>query len=148
MVVVGQVARRIRFRSRSVLARPYICRLSILMRLTVPSTAPELQAWVSPATTASKSLRSPDPRWRAGHTRFPGFGLVGRVRLPTLIHRFRALLIEVNRWIEAEKGCTSRCSDEQLLYCQRLDVCSSVGHPPRRLVVTRHVTSSLWICRF
>jgi transposase-like protein len=38
----SQVASKIRLRSRSSLARPNIWRLSILMRLTVPSTAPEL----------------------------------------------------------------------------------------------------------
>ena len=35
-------ASRTRLRSRSNLARPYIWRLSILIRLTVPSTVPEL----------------------------------------------------------------------------------------------------------
>jgi hypothetical protein len=38
----GQSASRTRLRSRSGFARPYICRLIILMRLTWPSTAPEL----------------------------------------------------------------------------------------------------------
>ena len=39
---VGQWARRTRFRSRSRLARPNIWRLSILSRLMLPSTGPEL----------------------------------------------------------------------------------------------------------
>ena len=46
-------------RRRSGFARPYIAVLSCLMRLTVPSTAPELYCRVSPATTASRSRRSP-----------------------------------------------------------------------------------------
>jgi hypothetical protein len=41
-VHLGQAAIRMRLRSRSNFARPYICRLIILMRLTVPSTGPEL----------------------------------------------------------------------------------------------------------
>ena len=47
-------------RSRSGFARPYIAALSCLMRLTVPSTAPELYSRVRPATTASRSRRKPD----------------------------------------------------------------------------------------
>src|SRR5205823_14479243 len=39
---------RMRLRSRSRLARPNICRLSILRRLMVPSTGPELWGSVSP----------------------------------------------------------------------------------------------------
>jgi hypothetical protein len=35
-------ASKVRLRSRSNPARPYICRLSILIRLTLPSTLPEL----------------------------------------------------------------------------------------------------------
>ena len=38
----GQLAKRTRLRSSSKPARPYICRLIILMRFTDPSTAPEL----------------------------------------------------------------------------------------------------------
>jgi hypothetical protein len=49
----GQAAWRMRLRSRSKLARPYICLLIILMRLTLPSTAPELCGMVSPLRTAS-----------------------------------------------------------------------------------------------
>jgi hypothetical protein len=49
----GQAAWRMRLRSRSKLARPYICLLIILMRLTLPSTAPELCGIVSPLRTAS-----------------------------------------------------------------------------------------------
>jgi hypothetical protein len=41
------------------LARPNICLLIISMRLSCPSTCPELQPRVSPALTASQSLRSP-----------------------------------------------------------------------------------------
>ena len=41
-LLTGQSASRTRLRSRSGLARPYICLLIILMRLTWPSTAPEL----------------------------------------------------------------------------------------------------------
>ncbi len=44
---------RIRLRRRSVFARPNIWRLSILMRLTWPSTGPLLQGRVRPAVTAS-----------------------------------------------------------------------------------------------
>ena len=55
----GVQARSIRFRRRSGFARPYMAVLSCLMRLTVPSTAPELWSRVSPATTASRSRRSP-----------------------------------------------------------------------------------------
>jgi hypothetical protein len=46
MVVVGQVGRRIRFRSRSVLARSYIRRLSILMRLALPSGCWTSRVWL------------------------------------------------------------------------------------------------------
>jgi hypothetical protein len=38
-------------------ARPYICRLIILMRLTLPSNAPELWGRVMPAVTAARSRR-------------------------------------------------------------------------------------------
>jgi hypothetical protein len=44
---------RTRLRSRSNPARPYICLLSILIRFTLPSTAPELCSKVRPLTTAS-----------------------------------------------------------------------------------------------
>jgi hypothetical protein len=50
-VIDGQ-ARRIRLRSRSRLARPYICRLIILIRLMLPSTGPELCRSVRPLWTA------------------------------------------------------------------------------------------------
>ena len=43
-----QVASRTRSRSSGKLARPYVCRLSILIRLTLPSTTPEFQGRVSP----------------------------------------------------------------------------------------------------
>jgi hypothetical protein len=49
----GQLARRTRLRSSSNPARPYICRLIILMRFTDPSTAPELCSRVRPLSTAS-----------------------------------------------------------------------------------------------
>jgi hypothetical protein len=63
----GQRVSRIRLRRRSNLARPYICRLIILMRLTLPSTAPELWAVVSPAMTASQSrLRPAVKEFRSG----------------------------------------------------------------------------------
>ena len=51
--LVGQLARRTRLRSSSNPARPYICRLIILMRFTDPSTAPELCSRVRPLSTAS-----------------------------------------------------------------------------------------------
>ena len=51
-VHLGQAAIRMRLRSRSNFARPYICRLIILMRLTVPSTGPELSCRVRPLSTA------------------------------------------------------------------------------------------------
>ena len=41
------------------MARPYICRLSILMRLTWPSTGPEFHGWVRPAVTAARSCSMP-----------------------------------------------------------------------------------------
>lgn len=48
-----QVVRSTRLRSRPKLARPYIWRLSILSRLTLPSTTPEFQERVRPLRTAS-----------------------------------------------------------------------------------------------
>ena len=48
-----QVARRTRLRSNGKVARPYICRLIILVRLTLPSTTPELHGMVRPLSTAS-----------------------------------------------------------------------------------------------
>ena len=64
------------------LARPYICRLSILMRLTWPSTAPELQGRLSPLVTASWSARSPVTKERS-----PG----SPVARATVIHGSRSL---------------------------------------------------------
>ena len=58
---------RIRLRSRSNLARPNIWRLIILMRLTVPSTGPELKSRVSPAVTVSRSVASPRAKDRRAH---------------------------------------------------------------------------------
>ena len=55
----GHSVSRMRLRSRSGLARPNIWRLSILMRLTWPSTMPLFQRWLSPAVTASWSRRNP-----------------------------------------------------------------------------------------
>ncbi len=52
LAATRQAASRMRLRSRSNLARPYICLLIILMRLTVPSTVPELWERVSPLRTA------------------------------------------------------------------------------------------------
>src|SRR5262249_21590410 len=54
-----QTARMTRLRSRSKLARPYIWRLIILIRLTLPSTAPELCGRVRPLSTAAWSWLSP-----------------------------------------------------------------------------------------
>ena len=48
-----QLTRSTRLRSRGKAARPYICRLIILVRLTLPSTTPELHGMVSPLSTAS-----------------------------------------------------------------------------------------------
>ncbi|MDH6293292.1 hypothetical protein M2275_008237 [Rhodococcus opacus] len=58
-----------RLRSRSKLARPYICCLSILF--TCPSTAPELCGSVSPAVTASRARTRPaaDDRSAGGPSR-------------------------------------------------------------------------------
>jgi hypothetical protein len=70
----------IRLRSRSGFARPYIDVLICLMRLTVPSTGPELYCRVSPATTASWSRRTPAVNERS----------TGRSRSTALIHRVRA----------------------------------------------------------
>src|SRR5438105_8714891 len=53
-----------RLRSRPKPARPYICRLIILILLAVPSTLPELQGRVSPLMTACWSLRMPVARER------------------------------------------------------------------------------------
>jgi hypothetical protein len=52
-------AARTRARSRANPARPYICRLSRLRRVTFPSVGPLLHVSVRPATTASQSRRSP-----------------------------------------------------------------------------------------
>jgi hypothetical protein len=49
----GQSASSTRVRSRSKLARPYMVRLIILIRLTLPSTAPLLHSRLSPLRTAS-----------------------------------------------------------------------------------------------
>jgi len=54
-----QAARMTRLRSRSKLARPYIWRLIILIRLTLPSTAPELWGRVRPLSTAAWFLSEP-----------------------------------------------------------------------------------------
>src|ERR1700733_382831 len=54
-----------RRRSRSGPARPYICRLSILMRLTWPSTEPELHRRLRPLVTASWSARRPVTKERS-----------------------------------------------------------------------------------
>ncbi len=56
---VDHGVRRTRFRRRSKFARPYICLLIILMRLTWPSTGPELWGRVRPAVTASRSRSRP-----------------------------------------------------------------------------------------
>ena len=48
-----QLTRSTRLRSRGKAARPYICRLIILVRLTLPSTTPELHGMVRPLSTAS-----------------------------------------------------------------------------------------------
>jgi hypothetical protein len=48
-----ELARSTRLRSRAKLARPYIWRLIILIRFTLPSTAPELCSMVRSASTAS-----------------------------------------------------------------------------------------------
>ena len=53
-----------RLRSRPKPARPYICRLIILILLTVPSTLPELYGRVRPLVTACWSLRMPVARER------------------------------------------------------------------------------------
>src|SRR5262245_29285807 len=57
--VVGQVVSRTRLRSRGSPARPYIWRLSILRRLTLPSALPEFQGRVRPLRTASGSSLRP-----------------------------------------------------------------------------------------
>ena len=46
---------KIRLRNRLKPARPYICLFNILMRLTLPSTGPELKGRLSPAVTAARS---------------------------------------------------------------------------------------------
>jgi hypothetical protein len=51
----GQTRMIVLMRSRSSFARPYICRLSILIRMTWPSTAPELRAVLTPASRAVKA---------------------------------------------------------------------------------------------
>lgn len=55
-------ANRTRLRRSWCPARPNIWRLSILIRLTWPSTAPELQGRVRPAMTASRSRSMPAAR--------------------------------------------------------------------------------------
>ena len=57
LILWCQWVRRTRFRRSSRLARPNIWRLSILSRLMLPSTGPELQGRVRPAVTASWSRR-------------------------------------------------------------------------------------------
>ncbi len=47
-------------RRRSRPARPNICRFSILIRFTCPSTAPELNDNVNPAVTAARSALNPN----------------------------------------------------------------------------------------
>ena len=59
MSVIDVYTSKISFRSRSGLARPNSCIFRALILLTVPSTAPELYGWVSPAVTASRSRCSP-----------------------------------------------------------------------------------------
>ena len=68
-----QPASRTRLRSRSFFARPYIC-LLIILRLTWPSTAPELWETVSPALTAA-----PRPVLVAGRRSQPDVPAVGPV---------------------------------------------------------------------
>src|SRR5215469_7880995 len=53
---VAHAGLRIRLRSRLNPARPYIWRLSALMRVMAPSTGPELYGRVSPAATAARSV--------------------------------------------------------------------------------------------
>lgn len=60
-----QSVSRTRLRSRSGLARPNIWRLSILSRLTWPSTGPLFQGRVSPAVTAPWSRRRPTTKERS-----------------------------------------------------------------------------------
>lgn len=58
-----------RLRRRAKPARPNTWRLSILIRLTCPSTTPELQDSVRPAMTASRSRSMPAARvWRLGRS--------------------------------------------------------------------------------
>src|SRR5580658_8022025 len=65
----GYVVSRTRLRSRGYPARPYIWRLSILRRLTLPSTLPELQGRVRPLRAASRSsLRPRAKECRAGRS--------------------------------------------------------------------------------
>src|SRR4051812_47588466 len=56
---VDHAARRTRWRSRSKLARPYICRLISLSRVIWPSAWPLLQGVVSAARIAAPSCSSP-----------------------------------------------------------------------------------------
>ena len=58
-------------RSRSNLALPYSWRLSVLMRLMVPSTAPELEGRVSPLIIAAWSRMSPVAKKRRWGGRQP-----------------------------------------------------------------------------
>ena len=55
----GHWQSRTRLRSSSKLARPYVCRLIILSRLTLPSTTPEFQGMVRPLRTAAWSRLRP-----------------------------------------------------------------------------------------
>src|SRR6266542_3246447 len=59
----------------------------------VPGVAAGVVAGVpSSGLTTVNTAYLPDPRWRAGTLDSLDYGLAGRVRLPALIHRIRALL--------------------------------------------------------
>lgn len=66
---IGHGARKTRSRSSAKPARPSIWRLSILIRLTRPSTTPDFQGRVRPAMTAPQSRSMPAARvWRLGRS--------------------------------------------------------------------------------
>src|SRR4051794_31355497 len=82
-VCVDHAARRTRRRSRSKLARPYICRLINLSRVICPSAWPLLQGVVSAARIAAPSCSSPAAnvsRARTPHARASASQVVNATR--------------------------------------------------------------------
>jgi hypothetical protein len=106
--------RRTRFRRRSNFARPYICRLIVLMRLTFPSTPPELRVMVSPLTTAAWSfLRPVVKERRAGRLSALTLSIQSSRRSPCRPVRVLANSVpwpaRASRWGPASAGVVGLC---------------------------------------